>query len=518
MAEQMKVGVKVILAVVVTVLVFGGLYLLKGNKNILDKIMPKGKTVSHSMTDDAKKAVKSGTEVIRCGINTWGGYAPGVYYNNGLGATTTSRFYQDGVLVEFVKIEDVSVMRDAWKAGEIDVMGLVTTDSLPTEIASLMDIKPRQVIQTDYSRGGDAVVVVKGINTVRDFRGKKVAVTLGSPSHSLLLLALKAGEVDYNDVTIVGTDSGIAAAKLFKDKAVDIAVVWSPDDEDCTAAIPGSKVLFNTKKATNAIADVLIVKEDVLNKKRDAMKKFVNGWLIAASEINSTRQAKEQAAQIFSANFGVDVNMANLMIDNARLSTYGDNMQFFGLAAGGVKGEEIYNKMSRLFGAINLAPANVPSWKNIVDTSLLASLSLSGPAHAAEGAVRFAPPTAAEYKKEAFAEKKVQVQYDFNSDTLTDDGKTTIDVEFANTAKEFRNVRVRIEGNTDSKGKADYNKALSLRRAKSVANYLISKYRFDPNRFVILGHGSDNPVPGCEDNKTEECRAKNRRTEFLLLN
>lgn len=517
MAEQMKVGVKVVLAILVTAVLFGGLYLLKGNKNVLDKILPKGKTVGHAMTEEAKKAAKSGTEVIRCGINTWGGYAPGVYYNNGLAATTNSRYYQDGVLVEFVKIEDISVMREAWKAGEIDVMGLATTDSLPTEIASLMDIKPKQIIQTDYSRGGDAVVVVKGINSVKDFRGKKIAVALGSPSHSLLLLALQAGEVDYSNVTIVGTDSGIAAAKLFKDKAVDIAVVWSPDDEDCIAAIPGSKVLFNTKKATNAIADVLIVKEDVLNKKKDALKKFVNGWLIAAGEINSNRQAKQQAAQIFATNFGVDDKMATLMIDNARLSTFGDNMQFFGLASGGVKGEEIYNKMTRLFGAINLAPANVPSWRSIVDTSILSSLSLAGPANAAEGTVRFAAPTAEEYKKTAFAQKKVQVQYAFNSDRLTEDGKTTIDVEFSNTAKEFRAVRVRIEGNTDSVGTQAYNKALSLRRAKSVADYLVNKYGFDKNRFVILGHGSDNPVPGCEDNKNEECRAKNRRTEFFLL-
>jgi len=33
-----------------------------------------------------------------------------------------------------------------------------------------------------------------------------------------------------------------------------------------------------------------------------------------------------------------------------------------------------------------------------------------------------------------------------------------------------------------------------------------------------VGNGADKPVPGCEANDTEECRAKNRRTEFSLLN
>jgi NitT/TauT family transport system substrate-binding protein len=39
----------------------------------------------------------------------------------------------------------------------------------------------------------------------------------------------------------------------------------------------------------------------------------------------------------------------------------------------------------------------------------------------------------------------------------------------------------------------------------------------DPDRFVIVGNGPDDPVAGCETNATEQCRAKNRRTEFQLI-
>jgi len=75
-------------------------------------------------------------------------------------------------------------------------------------------------------------------------------------------------------------------------------------------------------------------------------------------------------------------------------------------------------------------------------------------------------------------------------------------------------MRVRIEGNTDIIGSAAMNRELSYKRARSVGDYLVKTYNFDPNRFIIVGNGPDKPVA---DNNTEEGRAANRRTEFQLL-
>ncbi|MBP8212645.1 MAG: OmpA family protein, partial [Saprospiraceae bacterium] len=60
-------------------------------------------------------------------------------------------------------------------------------------------------------------------------------------------------------------------------------------------------------------------------------------------------------------------------------------------------------------------------------------------------------------------------------------------------------------------------KALSEKRAKSVADYLKSQYGMDANRFIIVGNGPNKPVAGCESNADESCKAKNRRTEFQLI-
>ena len=79
--------------------------------------------------------------------------------------------------------------------------------------------------------------------------------------------------------------------------------------------------------------------------------------------------------------------------------------------------------------------------------------------------------------------------------------------------KEYSDIRLEISGHTDSRGKADYNRDLSQRRADAVKMYFIAN-GIDQNRLTTIGYGLDRPVA---DNGTESGRSKNRRTEFRLL-
>lgn len=77
---------------------------------------------------------------------------------------------------------------------------------------------------------------------------------------------------------------------------------------------------------------------------------------------------------------------------------------------------------------------------------------------------------------------------------------------------------VTIEGHTDSKGSASYNKELSLRRAKAVAQWLASQ-GVDPARLSTKGLGDTRPVqPNKLANGADnpQGRAQNRRVEFVL--
>ena len=69
-----------------------------------------------------------------------------------------------------------------------------------------------------------------------------------------------------------------------------------------------------------------------------------------------------------------------------------------------------------------------------------------------------------------------------------------------------------VEGHTDDQGTDDGNLAAGAKRAESVRAYLISR-GLDPARVTITSVGSDRPL--CLE-KTDACRAKNRRAHFLV--
>ena len=72
----------------------------------------------------------------------------------------------------------------------------------------------------------------------------------------------------------------------------------------------------------------------------------------------------------------------------------------------------------------------------------------------------------------------------------------------------YPDVKIRIEGHTDSRGDADYNLALSAQRADAVRRSLIDQYKIDGSRIESTGLGEIEPVA---NNMTEEGRQQNRR-------
>lgn len=479
-----------------------------------------------SKTETANKLVQKSQEVsstgpadVRVSVVTWGGYAGGQYFNRGFKPSSNSEYKKKyGMNVEFILQDDVTAGRDAWKADKVDVIW-ATADSFPAEAKGLSEYEPQIIMQSDWSRGGDAIVARGGISGMKDLKGKQVSVAIGTPSHSFLLLALKAADMTVNDIKIVEKSSAVDAASDFKAGAVDAAVVWSPDDEDCVQKVQGSKVLKNTKEASHIIADVFFVKKSFLQAHPDRVKNLVEGWLIGASQINSDPNAKAEAAKILEQELKVDNALAHKMIDNARLATLGDNKNFFGLTPSykGVTGEKLYITMTQEYSKVGVAPKGTPDWRRVSDSSIVAQLQLGGSETYAEGSTKFSAPTQEMKTAEAFSSKKVSISFSSGSAVLDENAKSLIQMSFVDLAKSFEKSRIRIEGNTDSVGSESANQVLSEKRAKAVVTYLVQEHGFDPNRFIVVGNGSKKPVDGAS-NDTAEGRSKNRRTDFEILN
>jgi OmpA-OmpF porin, OOP family len=79
--------------------------------------------------------------------------------------------------------------------------------------------------------------------------------------------------------------------------------------------------------------------------------------------------------------------------------------------------------------------------------------------------------------------------------------------------RDFDSSEIVIEGHTDSVGGKEANETLSLERARSVQNYLVSNQRGEPLTIEAIGYGYQKPLGS---NRTASGRAQNRRVDILI--
>ncbi|MDD5067141.1 MAG: PorV/PorQ family protein [bacterium] len=79
--------------------------------------------------------------------------------------------------------------------------------------------------------------------------------------------------------------------------------------------------------------------------------------------------------------------------------------------------------------------------------------------------------------------------------------------------KEYKNCTILVEGHTDNIGTVEWNKELSVQRARTVYDYLIRK-KIERKNLSYAGYGASKPRL---DNNTEEGRRKNRRVNIVVV-
>ena len=103
-----------------------------------------------------------------------------------------------------------------------------------------------------------------------------------------------------------------------------------------------------------------------------------------------------------------------------------------------------------------------------------------------------------------------QIHFEYNKDKIRPESFPILDavVEILNRNPD---IKIEVQGHTDNRGSAAYNKGLSNRRAGSVMKYLVS-HGVPADRLTSMGYGFDRPLV---DNTTEQNRALNRRVQFI---
>src|SRR5205807_10647315 len=116
----------------------------------------------------------------------------------------------------------------------------------------------KYVAAIDDSNGGDGIVATRDIKSIKDLKGRKVAVNEGSVSQFYLnVLLAKAGlkETDLQTVNMTAGDAGGA----FVAKRVDAAVTWEPWLSKGKATDHGH-LLVDSSTTPGLITDAIIAK------------------------------------------------------------------------------------------------------------------------------------------------------------------------------------------------------------------------------------------------------------------
>jgi OOP family OmpA-OmpF porin len=109
--------------------------------------------------------------------------------------------------------------------------------------------------------------------------------------------------------------------------------------------------------------------------------------------------------------------------------------------------------------------------------------------------------------------KTETVLFGVNRDALTEDDKAQLDT-LDQTVASLKYYLVEVTGHADKTGSANYNLALSRRRADAVVRYLTQNDKIPLARIHILGYGEEMPAA---DNKSRDGRKQNRRVDVKIM-
>ncbi|MGO9201902.1 MAG: phosphate ABC transporter substrate-binding/OmpA family protein [Limisphaerales bacterium] len=494
-----------------------------------------------SGVSDYSKETKDGKVIVKFPINVWPGWAPIIVANGGLEPSDQSVFLKrHGFYVRLDIVDDPVKARDLFAGGKSHVLW-GTLDMIALFAPELVkDSRTIPVVcqQVDWSAGGDGVVARGDIRNINDFRSaggkhKKVILAQNSPSHYLIMSLLIDAGIDPGDVEFKWAADAPSAAKIFvSDPSYDAFVGWSPDIYNITDRDKSTRLVVTTGTANHLIADVWAVRNDFFHDNPQIVSGLVQGIFEGMDMVRKDPKAAAAAlAKAFQLKEADCMSMVGkdggITEGDAHLTNYRENTKFFLDPYNPANFEVVWNSASTIYKSLGTISTTVPPSKVKAHTVLAAMAEaykdvrdLSQPT--------FRPNALANMSAEAGAgqvlTKAVMVAFEPNKAVLDPQYDATIPAtleEIGKLAGKFGNAYIIIEGNTDSSRKGivptDLVRQLSYDRADAVRRAIMEKYKFDPNKFKVLGNGWDNPLPGCTDPSNAEHNRKNRRVEVKVF-
>ncbi len=491
---------------------------------------------------DYVKDSKDGKLVVQFPINVWPGWAPIILANAGMEPNDQSVFVKKyGFYVRLSIVDDPVKARDLFASGQSHILW-GTLDMIALFAPELVkDSRTVPVVcqQIDFSGGGDGVVARGEIRSVNDLRShggkrKKVVLAQNSPSHYLIMALLIDAGIDPGEIDFKWAADAPSAAKIFvQDNSYDAFVGWSPDIYNITDKLKGStRLVVTTGTANHLIADVWAVRNDFYRDHPEIVSGLVRGIF---EGMDMERKDPGNAARALHTAFNLPEEDCKAMVGkdggiaegDAHITNYRENAKFFLDPFNPANFEVVWNSASTIYKSLGTISTTVPAAK-IKAHTVLAALSeeyrdvkdLSQPTFKPDALLKMSPEAGAGQ----ILTKAVMISFEPNKSALNPEYDNTIPgtlEEIGKLGARFGNAYIVIEGNTDASKKgivpSDLVRQLSYDRADAVRRAIMDKYKFDPNKFKVVGNGWDNPLAGSTDPSNPEHNKRNRRVEVKVF-
>ncbi len=427
----------------------------------------------------------------------------------------------EGLDLEIVFIEDAPSKNKALQEGKIDAVW-ETVDELPIAMVGFKAAKvdARAFVQIDWSRGGDACVASKEVKKVEDIVGRKAAVLMFSPDHTVLEFMLTNSRLTPEEVAQVRKATGFSmddftyARILFGKGQVDVACLWEPDVTLALASRPGAHRLFSTADATELVADTLVARREFLDLYPELAVKLARVWFAGVKKAEADRPAAAKLVATVCSRFRDELGYEATLkaFDWVKWTSLGDNVRMFGLDGQPPAFDRVYNQADGIW--INYPQAEIKDRfvpATLRDDRVVRRIWEAEGKRVATKTEKYKPEIAATGKP--LFTKPVTIGFHSGKSDLTGEAMSVLNKNVVPQVQMAGGMYVRVEGNTDNLGDETWNQGLSERRAQAIVDYLASR-GVDRRRLVARGNGSGNPLA---NNKTPEGRARNRRTDILFI-
>ena len=302
-----------------------------------------------------------GDDALTIGYSDWPGWVAWEI------AIEKKMFEKKGVKVKFRWFDNYVESLQAMDAKKLDGNCQTWNDTIFSLATAKVPMKA--VLINDNSSGNDGVVV-QGVNSLAELKGKTVAAEEGTVSHFVLLHALekaglKQGDVKFRNMNVPDASNAVTLGN------VSAAALWQPSLFNAMKD-KKTKLLFTSKEMPGLIPDMLVFHEDVVKSRRADIQKIVEVWFEVMEFIKTN---PDEAYAIMAKKVNQKPADYKNFIVGTRFFTLADNLEAY---KKGTTNKSLYGSGKIIADFYTKVPAlkikEAPAFEPAIDASFVTAI------------------------------------------------------------------------------------------------------------------------------------------------